>query len=451
MKRFHFSVLACAALLVSVSAQEPRTEITKWQDGKQASVAITFDDSTINQFRVALPLLNERGLPATFFVITGQIPGSRHHPTFIGRPIMDILHESATVPTNRDNALERSSMLRYLGEALRDEVVLASFRANSAGSQIAAGNFTAIETTLAKLRETGQTYAVNMKPYVPVRSEESGRPVASDPGGLTWDEFRREAAKGHEFANHLVSHANTPGLDEANILYEAEKAREDLREQLGEKHTFSLESAYGIHDERVGRILTPRFPLTRNWVIDDFMDGILRGDSRDPTTSTKPYLQWQRGPVTATPLEEMTGWVNTSMDHGVWLVLVIHGIEKVGYQPLQTEKVRAFFDYLKQRENHLWVATYQDGAKYARERMKSTVKSTRAGDAIEVSVTHSLDPKLYDLPLTARTTVPASWTAVQVRQGKETRRVTAQREGTDSYVMYRIVPNAGPARLTRGQ
>jgi peptidoglycan/xylan/chitin deacetylase (PgdA/CDA1 family) len=451
MKRFHLVVLACALVVVSLSAQEPRTEITKWQDGKQASVAITFDDSTINQFRVALPLLNERGLPATFFVITGQIPGSRYHPTFVGRPIMDILRESATVPTNKDNALERSSMLRYLGEALRDPVVLENFRANGAGSQIAAGNFTAIETTLTKLRETGQTYAVNMKPYVPVRSEESGRPVASQPGGLTWDEFRREAAKGHEFANHLVSHANTPGLDEANILYEAEKAREDLREQLGEKHTFSLESAYGIHDERVGRILTPRFPLTRNWVTDDFMDGILRGDSRDPAASTKPYLQWQRGPVTATTLEEMTGWVNTSLDHGVWLVLVIHGIEKVGYQPLQTEKVRAFFDYLKQRENHLWVATYQDGAKYARERMKSTVKTTRAGDDIDVSVTHSLDPKLYDLPLTARTTVPASWTAVQVRQGKETRRVTTQREGTDSYVMYRIVPNAGPARLTRGQ
>jgi peptidoglycan/xylan/chitin deacetylase (PgdA/CDA1 family) len=453
MKRFHLSVLASALVVVSVSAQEPRTEITKWQDGKQASVAITFDDSTINQFRIAVPLMNERGLPGTFFVITGQIPGSKHQPTFVGRPIMDILRESATVPTNKDNALERSSMLRYLGVVQGIEVVQSSFRPNSVAGLIAKGDFAPIDAVLAKLRDTGVTYAVGAKPYVPVRSEEAGRPLAAGPGGLTWDEFRREAAKGHEFANHLVSHAHTPGLDEANILYEAEKAREDLHEQLGEKHTFSIESAYGIHDERVGRILIPRFPLTRNWIAesDDFMDGIMRGDSRNPATSTKPYLQWQRGPVTATPLEEMNGWVNTSLDHGVWLVLVIHGIEKVGYQPLPTEKVRAFFDYLKQRENHLWVATYQDGAKYARERMKSTVKTTRAGDAIDVSVTHSLDPKLYDLPLTAKTTVPASWTAVQVRQGKESRRVTTQREGTDSYVMYRIVPNGGPARLTRGQ
>ena len=89
------------------SAQEPRTEITKWQDGKLAAVSITFDDSTINQFRIALPMLNERGLPATFFVITGEIPGSEYRPMFVGRPIMDIIRESAKVPTNKDNALER--------------------------------------------------------------------------------------------------------------------------------------------------------------------------------------------------------------------------------------------------------------------------------------------------------------------------------------------------------
>jgi hypothetical protein len=288
---------------------------------------------------------------------------------------------------------------------------------------------------------------------VPVRSEESGRPAAAQPGGLTWDEFRREAAKGHEFANHLVSHAHTPGLDEANILYEAEKARDDLREKLGEKHTFSIESAYGIHDERVGRILIPRFPLTRNWIAgsDDFMEGIMRGNSRSPASSTREYVQWQRGPVTATPLEDMKGWVETSLANGTWLVLVIHGIEGVGYQPLQTEKVRAFFDYLKAQEGRLWVATYQDGAKYMRERMRSTVTTKQTGHAIEVTVKHSLDPKLYDLPLTARTTVPADWTSVQIRQGRQRTNVPVQREGSESYVQYRVAPNAGVVRLERGR
>ena len=91
MKPLHVGLVACLLASVSVSGQAPRTTITKWPDGKQAAISLTYDDSTINQFRIALPLMNERGLPATFFVITSQIPGSKHHPTFVGRPIMEIL------------------------------------------------------------------------------------------------------------------------------------------------------------------------------------------------------------------------------------------------------------------------------------------------------------------------------------------------------------------------
>src|SRR5688500_13086513 len=183
-------IFLCCAQSAAVWGQQPHTEITKWQDGKLAAVSITFDDSTINQFRIAVPMLNERKLPATFFVITGEIPGSRYLPTFVGRPIMDIIHESATVPTNASNALERSSMLRYLGEIQRVGVVLERFNPNSAAARIAKGDFAYFDSVLAALRQTGETYRVDAMPHEPVRSQEEGRPAAAQPGGLTWDELR---------------------------------------------------------------------------------------------------------------------------------------------------------------------------------------------------------------------------------------------------------------------
>src|SRR4051812_24656365 len=108
MKHFPITLGLFVLIVASGVAQAPQTEITKWPDGKLAAVAITYDDSTINQFRIALPLMNERGLVSTFFVITGQIPGSRRMPTFVGRPIADILRESATVPTSKENVYERT-------------------------------------------------------------------------------------------------------------------------------------------------------------------------------------------------------------------------------------------------------------------------------------------------------------------------------------------------------
>ena len=445
MMRAHVLILAGLLSTAPIGAQEPRTEITKWQDGKLAAVSLTFDDSTINQFRVAMPLLNERGLPATFFVITGEIPGSEHRATFVGRPIMDIISESATVPTNRENALERSSLLRYLGEIQRIDVVLKNFNPNSAGGRIDKGDFAYFDNVLAVLRSTGETYG--LKAVAPVRSQEDDRPAALQSGGLTWDEFRRAGKQGHEIANHLVSHAHTQGLDEVNILYEAMKADEDIRAQMGDEHAFSIESAYGIHDARIEKILAPRFPLTRNWVTDDFMDGIFRGDNRDPAAMKKEYVQWQRGPISKTSVEEMTGWVDKSLATGTWLVLVIHGVEGIGWEPIPATRLREYFDYMKSHESRLWVATFKDAAKYARERMATRVTTKRAGEVIEVAVTHSLNAKLYDLPLTARTAVPAEWTTVEVQQANATRTVGVQRDQGSAYVLYRVTPNAGVARL----
>jgi peptidoglycan/xylan/chitin deacetylase (PgdA/CDA1 family) len=497
MKYLRLSLLLCGLAVVSLGAQAtaPKTEITKWPDGRQAAVAITYDDSTINQFRIALPLMNERKLVGTFFVITGQTPGSKNMPTFVGRPIMDILKESATVPTSKDNVYERTSMLRYLTEIQREDVLIGLGR----GAGPNPGNLASVDAALAKLRESGKTFAVGAVPYVPVRSEEAqpcaparagntvtntatqnpspagntattsaataklkfacfkGRVRADSPDALSWDEFRKAAAQGHEIANHAVSHARLTVLDEPNTLYEVEKARDELRAQMGEKHLFSLEAPYGIEDEHSRQMVISRFPLLRNWVNDsdaEFMDGIMRGDKRDPATSTKPYLEWERGPIgrTATA-QEMKDWIATSEKTGTWLVLVIHGIDGVGYEPIPIPIVTSYFDDIKAASDagKLWVATYQDGAKYIRERMKSKVDTKQNGQAIEVTITNAFDPKVYDVPLTARTTVPAAWTSAQVAQGKDVKKLAVEKDSTGSFVQYHVLPNGGPAKITRAQ
>jgi hypothetical protein len=61
------------------------TEIAKWQDDKAAALSLTYDDGSINQFRVAVPLMKGFGFPATFHIITGEILGSRYKGAFIGR------------------------------------------------------------------------------------------------------------------------------------------------------------------------------------------------------------------------------------------------------------------------------------------------------------------------------------------------------------------------------
>src|ERR1044071_8596133 len=102
------------SLFFDKNAVNSQTEITKWQDGKTAAISLTYDDGSINQFRYALPVMNRLHMPATFYIITGPIPGSKYQGKFIGRPVAEIIAETANVPTNADNYFERASAAKYL-------------------------------------------------------------------------------------------------------------------------------------------------------------------------------------------------------------------------------------------------------------------------------------------------------------------------------------------------
>lgn len=110
-------LVAATMILLSrpAAGQVGETSVSKRQHDNTGAVSITFDDGTINHFRVARPLLNERNLPETFYIVAGAIPGSKENGRFIGRPVEDIIEDNADEPTGVDNFFERASAIRYLG------------------------------------------------------------------------------------------------------------------------------------------------------------------------------------------------------------------------------------------------------------------------------------------------------------------------------------------------
>jgi peptidoglycan/xylan/chitin deacetylase (PgdA/CDA1 family) len=62
--------IACSALAASIPAPY---ELATWRGFRASAVSYTFDDNSPKQFSVAQPLFDERGLPATFFCIVGNL------------------------------------------------------------------------------------------------------------------------------------------------------------------------------------------------------------------------------------------------------------------------------------------------------------------------------------------------------------------------------------------
>jgi peptidoglycan/xylan/chitin deacetylase (PgdA/CDA1 family) len=430
-------ICACVFLFTACTTNHRRigdTEITRWQFGKKGAVSVTYDDGSINQFKVAVPIMNKLEIPGTFFIITGQIPGSQYAGQFIGRPVKEIIKETATIKTDKNNFFERSSAAGYIG------LVGTLDYHTRAGAEIEAGRpeeaYKIMDELYEKVRKNG------------FPSEKRDNNEVNKDGRVTWDEIRTFSKQGHEFASHTVTHPYLCALDEVNIHYELEKSREDILKELGQKYTFSAEVPYGSEDNRALKYASEVYPSLRNRMPENFVEDLIRSDNKNPGSSGKEYVKWQRGALTETPLDLMKSWIDTTVVHdNIWLVLVIHGVDGIGWEALPGELLDEYFHYIKSKDDDLWIATFGDVAKYIRERMNATFKSAVNGATITVNLTHSLDKSMYDLPLTLKTYVSSKWKEVEVKQGSGSKAIITLQDAGGRYVEYQANPNAGNIEL----
>lgn len=410
------------------------TTLTKWSGDKIGAVSITYDDATINQFRQALPIMDTLGFKGTFFINTADIPGSQHAPKFIGRPLAEIIKETAIANTNADNLFERASALRFL------DIDGAIEKHNQAGS-------------LFEQDKIQEAYKVVDDAYALARKKKSTaeiRPVLLKPPFITWPEIKAFAANGHEFGSHTISHPRLAVLDEPNILYEMEKCKEEILNQLGPEHTFSAECPFGTENERVMEYAYKIHPALRNRMPEKFLIELNRGSAHTPGEYQNEYIQWQRGPLQKTTPELMNSWVDTLLVHdNVWLVLTFHGIDGVGWEAKPHEELKEFFTYIKKHEDKLWVTTFGEATKYMRERMNASTKVEKENDKIVVNLTHTLDKSQYTEPLTLKTYVNTDWKQILVKQGNESVTTSPLSDDNGSYVLYKATPNGSDVEITK--
>jgi peptidoglycan/xylan/chitin deacetylase (PgdA/CDA1 family) len=437
MKKLMMGALGVLALLSGCSKPDTisgKTEITKWLDGKNGAISITWDDASINQFRQALPIMDTIGLKGTFFINTAHIQDSEIPAKYFGRPVAEIVKETASKPTDKSNLFERASALRFTG--LKGAVELH----NQAG-------------VLYENEKYDEAYKWIDDAFSKVRKEKPTPKPMSRPSAdqmVSWNDIKVFAKRGHEFASHTISHPRLSVLTEENLLYELEKCKEEIGNHLGPDHTFSAECPFGTENERVMQYAYKIHPALRNRMPEPFLEELNRASDLTPAVSKKEYVQWQRGPLTKTSMELMKSWVDTLLVRdNVWLVLTFHGVDGIGWEAKRHEEHKEYFTYMKDHEDKLWVATFRDVTKYMRERMAANINEKEKGDdRIVIELKHSLDATLYNHPLTLKTYVPSDWHGVSIQQGNKTLNARSSTDEKGSFVLYNASPNSDDIVLT---
>jgi len=405
-------------------SNELETAICKWQGDKKAAISITYDDGIINQFTIARPIMNELGFKATFFVITGKLDGAGKGK-FIGKPIKELIEESRNVKTDSTNFFERASAIAFSG------VPNAVFYHTRAGSLFESGR-------------VKEAYNIIDEGYKKLRTKE---PIISDEiifhdnaiDTSTWENFRNYVKEGHEIASHTVTHAKLAVLDEANMLYELQQSKVDIERELGKASTFSAEGPYGTENERVMEYAHKIYPALRNRMPENWLEEINRGSKMEPVAFEKEYVQWQRGPVNSVDMPKMKSWIDTSLAHdNIWLVLVFHGINGIGWEPRTSDELKEYFGYMKAKESDLWIDTFGNVTKYIRERKATKVSQKNGKNEIVINIESDLDKVIYNVPLTLKTYVPNDWQKVRSSTGAY---LNIQNDKKGHFIIHETSPN----------
>jgi len=258
-----------------------------------------------------------------------------------------------------------------------------------------------------------------------------------------WQDWQNVAAAGHEIGSHTVSHAHLAELSQGDARYQLRESRKTIEANIDLPAGMTIAYPYGESNDTVEAITAEYYIAGR----DVWSPGYMNYYSED---STDPVDFYAIGSAAfdypdLTTYDRLATYTDTAEAENAWFIPHIHELDYPAAVAVLTE----YLDDLQGRDN-VWIDTLGAVVRYMREREAATLVVTEGETGITIVLTHDLDPEIYNEHLTIRSTVPLSWSGVEVSQAGFVQVVEPILEDTESVVYYDAVPNGGTILLTPG-
>ena len=298
----------------------------------------------------------------------------------------------------------------------------------------------------------GKKYSIPFTFFLPPRALDdqayvaaSGvTPVAQPAKAMgTWADWKFMHGAGHEIASHTYSHAdlradkNDPSKlrVDHDPEFELRQAIVSIEKNIGIR-PISINPAYGPPAEHLRDLFRKFYP-------------VVRGDQEEDVVAAQHE-------ATATAAD-LTGKLKEAIAEEKWLRVAGHGIrtergrreEAVsdfkargkrwdGYRPVEYSVLEALCRAIDGRRDDLYVATFGNAVCYLKERNHSRlIVHKDNGNEVAMQVTHSLDPEVFDLPITLK---------LSLNKGASVKRITQAGKTLDSKpagngLLFDVTPN----------
>lgn len=237
-----------------------------------------------------------------------------------------------------------------------------------------------------------------------------------DYGRVSWTSWKKVAQAGHEMASHTLTHPALAKVDDATLEKEVNTAYDLLLEKFG---TAAVSFAYPFNgrDARIRKVVYAKHAVAR-----EFETGY-------------------GGPAFTTA--KANGIADAALMQGKWIVPMIHAIEK-GYAAFTSASVlEEHFKYVATLKDRIWIDTFGNIARYVKARDAAKLEVAKIENGVTFTLTTpTLDPKLFNVPLTVLVEIKTGAASAVVKRGDDALPITLTPDG------IRVEVEPGPIPVT---
>jgi peptidoglycan/xylan/chitin deacetylase (PgdA/CDA1 family) len=295
-------------------------QIAPLYEFKQGVVSLTFDDGSRNQFDIGIPLLKKKGLPATFYLITGII-----------------------------DSLTRSKLIN-------------------------------------------------------------------------------EKSSEFEFGSHSDTHPDLTKIGNSGDKREFLESQTFLKTNFGVNSGLTMSYPWGKYNKSVMQVASEYFMAART--TDPGYNSFYFQDR---------YALKTRSFDHHTSAAQANVWVFNATQNGQWLIEMLHGINGIGYSPIDSGVLAEHLDYIVNAQDKVWCSTISNVIKYLDEAEHSVIECDNCCDTLfKIRIDDFLDDSIYNQQLSVRIKIPSAWDRISISDIDSFRTVISNKS---KFIVFNTLPD----------
>ncbi len=256
-----------------------------------------------------------------------------------------------------------------------------------------------------------------------------------------WSGWQSLVDAGHEIGSHTWSHPKLTEVSEARQREELTRAISDIRSGLkGVNKIPSFCYPFGLFNDQVRQ------------VVREFHMSARGGGGLNPPDLSDEQLSLVHGIGVYPPFDvaDIAKWVEKAIAERSWVMVYFHSVSAKGDSANEIIPIARYLqhlDYIKGRQDSLWIATMGQVTAYIRLRRDASVQISQVDSTALLLALDHLQGEYSDLaPLTVKLNLPHTWHDKSLLATRVNGSTEAVKRIADGTVLINL-PRSGTIRL----